>query len=249
MGAAFSLIRQFGIVGGATRLFGFLGAKVARFAEGPPPASPESPAQQDASLGASFLKGFRGVVSALASGTTSQEKQDASFARGRSGVMVLERKRLPRVLNEMQGLRDAHGMSSDLLESLGQAFLWSTWLASPRTQNTRLEDFEEQVVLPDGLVLVFTSASMLLVDAPGFAAVVGAVERDGLVPNEVAPGTILWRITWNGVENITLEDGDSVIVHPKASPPLDSRCFSGTPQAREIVMIADKIRAFYSSAS
>lgn len=249
VGAAFSLIRQFGIVGGATRLFGFLGAKVARFAEGPPPASPESPAQQDASLGASFLKGFRGVVSALASGTTSQEKQDASFARGRSGVMVLERKRLPRVLNEMQGLRDAHGMSSDLLESLGQAFLWSTWLASPRTQNTRLEDFEEQVVLPDGLVLVFTSASMLLVDAPGFAAVVGALERDGLVPNEVAPGTILWRITWNGVENITLEDGDSVIVHPKASPPLDIRCFSGTPQAREIVMIAEKIRAFYSSAS
>ena len=245
--AAFSLVRQFGIVGGATRLFGFLGAKVARFAEGPSPAAPQSPAQQDPSLGASFLKGFRGVVSALASGTTSQEKQDASFARGRSGVLVLERKRLPRVLNGMQGLRDdASGTSSSLLESLGQAFLWSTWLASPRTQNMRLEDFEEHVVLPEGLVLVFTSASMLLIDAPGFAAAVGAVERDGLLPKEeVAPGTIRWRITWHGVENITLDD-DVVVIRPKvSSPPLEVRCFPGTPQAREVLLIAKKIRQFY----
>ena len=259
--AAFSLVRQFGIVGGATRLFGFLGAKVARFAEGPSLASPESPAQQDASLGASFLKGFRGVVSALASGTTSQERQDASFARGRSGVMVLERKRLPRVLNEMQGLRDASGSSSQLLERLGQAFLWSTWLASPSTQNTRLEDFEEHVVLPAGLVLVFTSVSVLLVDAPGFAAVVGAVERDGSLPNEVFPGTIRWRSTWNDVEHITLGAvEDDVVVfhivlhrhhdddhHPTASrppTPVEIQCFS-TPQAREIVMIAKRIRAYY----
>ena len=101
-------------------------------------------------------------------------------------------------------------------------------------------------MLPEGLVLVFTSASMLLIDAPGFAAAVGAVERDGLLPKEeVAPGTIRWRITWHGVENITLDD-DVVVIRPKvSSPPLEVRCFPGTPQAREVLLIAKKIRQFY----
>ena len=82
------------------------GPALASFCSGrgsvPPPPQPQPP-----SIGASLLKGFRGVVGALAApATKAQEKHEASFAQGRSGVVVLQRKRLPRVLNAMSGIRD-----------------------------------------------------------------------------------------------------------------------------------------------
>ena len=261
VGAGYALVRQFGIVGGATRLFGFLGAKAARFAEGgtlgpsgPALASigsgrgsvPPPPPPQPASIGSSLLKGFRGVVGALAApATKAQEKHDASFAQGRSGVVVLQRKRLPRVLNAMSGIRDVEPLgaaSSSLLESLGQALLWSTWISSPLTKHLRLEGFEEHVVLPNGLVLLFTSGSLLLVDAPGFAALDGAAEL-GFIPAEVDPGSVKWRIEWTNLLDIQLASASVLRVIERGREVREVVCLSGTPQASQVKLIASRISA------
>ena len=241
VGAGFALIRQFGIVGGATRLFGFLGAKVAKFAETPSTSATTPPL--DATIGSSLLKGFRGVVGALAApATKAQQKHDASFAKGRAGVMMLQRKRLPRVVTHQ--IRDVGPLgagSVSLLEQLGQGLLWSSWMKSPLTSNLRLEGYEEHAVLPNGLVLLFTTHSLLMIRAEGFAALDGAAEL-GTVPAEVEAGVVLWRVEWANMAEIKQASGNTLLVFERGTAPREIVCLPGTPQAPQIKMISDRIR-------
>ena len=160
-------------------------------------------------------------------------------------MVVLQRKRLPRVLNAMSGIRDVEPLgaaSSSLLESLGQALLWSTWISSPLTKHLRLEGFEEHVVLPNGLVLLFTSGSLLLVDAPGFAALDGAAEL-GSIPAEVDPGSVKWRIEWTNLLDIQLASASVLRVIERGREVREVVCLSGTPQASQVKLIASRISA------
>ena len=112
----------------------------------------------------------------------------------------------------------------------------------PLTKHLRLEGSEEHVVLPNGLVLLFTSGSLLLVDAPGFAALDGAAEL-GSIPAEVDPGSVKWRIEWTNLLDIQLASASVLRVIERGREVREVVCLSGTPQASQVKLIASRISA------
>ena len=307
--AAFSLVRTFGIVGGATRLLGFLGAKMAKYADAPTKSTTsmqhdirdavESATEADASsFGSSALRGFRGRANKPIEGARAEgfggafkgvakgvagvftatankhvEVYDASFAKGRQSILVLQRKRLPRVLGWHGRITETYRHGSDresILESLGQSYLWSTWLSSHLTDNSRLENYEEHFVLPKNFVLLFTNVSILLTHSPTFVEMDGAAEIGSLPAIEVPGGEIKWRILLEDILAFELRwsDPDSqperLIIHRKdiqqpstilsplmkrhmssLSLALEIQCFDRTPQASQIKFVASKIVSKY----
>lgn len=263
------------------------------------PSTSDETALEDTSFGSSMLKGFKGLVNKPIEGARAEgfegafkgmakgvvgvftapvsnslakapETYDASFAKGRSSVLVLQRKRLPRVLGATGAISEMFRSGStgeSVLESLGQSFLWATLIAdSSRTD--RLESYEEHFVLPDGFVLIFTSNSMLHIYSPDFAAMDGAAEMGSLPAVEITPGTINWRVFWWDLLAMELRwtderlDPDRLIIHRKgntghgnhvaASREIKSTalaqevmCFPRTPQASQIKFVANKILSKY----
>lgn len=255
----------------------------------------------DVSFGSSVLKGFKGLVNKPIEGARAEGfegafkgvakgvvgvftapvsrtlmKQpgtfDASFAQGRSSILVLQRKRLPRVLGAGGVIPEtcrSGSMRESVLESLGQAFLWSTVLAeSSKFTSPTMESYEEHFVLPDGFVLVFTSISMLHIYSPGFAAMDGAAEIGTLPAIEIPAGIIKWRISWEDLLAMELRwtdtrnEPDRLIVHrkggdSKASHPdymsdlncdplaQEILCFQKTPQASQIKFVGNRILSKY----
>jgi hypothetical protein len=308
--AAFSLVRKFGIVGGATRLLGFLGAKMAKFADAPIKSTASTQLDvrdvvesasgaDDSSFGSSMLRGFKGLVNKPIEGARAEgfegafkgvakgvagvftataikkpaEVYDASFAKGRQSILVLQRKRLPRVLGWHGRITETYRHGSDresTLESLGQSYLWATWLSSHLTDKSRLENYEEHFVLPKNLVLLFTNVSILLTHSPTFVEMDGAAEIGSLPAIEVPGGEIKWRMLLEDILAFELRWGDPdsqperLIIHRKGvqqpgtnlSPLMKShisslplameiKCFEKTPQASQIKFVASKIVSKY----
>lgn len=265
------------------------------------PSLPARPGtSEDESFGSSMLKGFRGLVNkpiegaraeglegafkGMAKGvvgvftapvsntlTKAPDTYDASFAKDRSAVLVLQRKRLPRVLGatgKISEIQRAGSIQESILESLGQSFLWATLIAdSSKIDQSRMESYEEHFVLPDGFVLMFTNSSMLHIYSPDFAAMDGAAEIGSLPAIEIPAGIIKWRIFWWDLLAMELRwsderyEPDRLIVHRKGRTNLGSAlsiknvqsndlaqellCFPKTPQASQIKFVANTILSRY----
>lgn len=306
--AAFSLISAFGLVGGASRVIGFLGAKVAKFADTgsgrkqqlPAPSTATQPPKSidsNDSLKTSMIKGFKGLVSKPVEGAkkdgfegafkgmakgfvgvfanpvstmlaTSSDGYNSNFAKDRASVLILERKRLPRVIGasgKITPMTRRGTVRESVLEALGQSFLWATWIADPVISNMPLESYEEHFVLPNGYVLLFTSSSILHIHSPYFAELDGAAEIGTLPAIEIPPGNIKWRILWEDLLAMELRwsdptlQPDKLIMHRRGNiqdntssdrnqtPELsrDILCFPKTPQASQIKFIASKLLSKY----
>ncbi len=264
----------------------------------PEPAD-EMPPEEASSFGSSMLQGFKGLVNKPIEGARAEgfegafkgmakgvvgvftapvsnslaktpETYDASFAKGRSSVLVLQRKRLPRVLGAsgtISAASKAGSIGESVLESLGQSFLWATLIADS-SRADRLESYEEHFVLPDGFVLIFTNMSMIHVYSPDFAVMDGAAEIGSLSAIEIPSGTIKWRIFWWDLLAMEIRwsdprlDPDRLVIHRKGNERQGSRdislreikdaalaqeifCFPKTPQASQIKFVANKILSKY----
>lgn len=330
MSAAFTLVRNFGVIGGASRLFGFLGANVARLARdsskrAPGQASVKSNAEivntglstdertkqigdlgeglieGAGSFGNSVLEGMKGLVhgpiegarkdgfegafkgmargivgafanpvgGALDALSATAQGIDASLGKDRSRDLLLQRKRLPRVVYGDGIIHpiSRHGSTREaVLESLGQSFFVSTLLSSgSRECGGSLESYEEHFVLPNDCVLLFTDHRIIHTFAPGFAQFNGAAEIGTLPAVEIPPGKITWAVSWADTLYIELRwsstkgQPDQVIIHRKGNLSYSAgggkgvnealayevQCFSNTPQASQVKFVAAQIIAKY----
>lgn len=310
----FSLIRNFGVIGGASKVFGFLGARLSKLVKDSP-SSPTSqsvsdsnqiaasgsgatqttgsalgissgrmakPADGSRKEGLSFGGAFRGLGKnlvgafatplggALEALSATAEGFDSVFAKDRPSLLVLQRRRLPRVIYGDGKINSVTRNGSDresMLEALGQSFLWSTLQSKSKRLND-VESYEEHFVLPNERVLLFTRHKMFHVLAPGFAQLAGAAEIGSLPAIEIPAGKVEWCLPWVDLLSLELKwrdeslHPDRLVVHRKgqslASPrktssksltsePLyfDIQCFPKTPQASQIKFIASNIVAKY----
>eukprot|EP00887_Chlorella_sp_A99_P001951 scaffold18.g1951.t1 len=283
-----SLVRNFGVIGGASRVLGALSAGVAKLAatrqeraqeQAAPQAKParaitdvgDGMLEGASALGSSLLRGLRGLVEKPLAGaqqggvggavkgaamgilgavanpvsgmldalSATAEGFDASFGKPREAALVLERRRLPRVVGG-----DGRLQPLARIEALGQALLKNTLLSLPdstlmrskRQDSLAAEAYEEHFVLPDGRVLVLTSRGLMLVHAHGFAALDGAVEVGAAVPADVPPGQQIWFTAWDDVLAFELRWSDPamrlpnhLIVHRKGVPGLPSAAAVAAP--------------------
>lgn len=291
-----SLVRNFGVIGGASRVLGALSAGVAKLAatrqeraqeQAAPQAKParaitdvgDGMLEGASALGSSLLRGLRGLVEKPLAGaqqggvggavkgaamgilgavanpvsgmldalSATAEGFDASFGKPREAALVLERRRLPRVVGgdgRLQPLVRDNSIKQARIEALGQALLKNTLLSLPdstlmrskRQDSLAAEAYEEHFVLPDGRVLVLTSRGLMLVHAHGFAALDGAVEVGAAVPADVPPGQQIWFTAWDDVLAFELRWSDPamrlpnhLIVHRKGVPGLPSAAAVAAP--------------------
>jgi hypothetical protein len=206
------------------------------------------------------VSGALGALSATAEGF------DASFARGRGGELVLARRRLPRVVGGdgrlLPLVRDGSEREA-AVEAVGQALLRASLLAAAApggaagaaAHRSGVESYEEHFVLPRDGVALLTSRALLLVAAPGFAALDGAAEVGEPAPAEVPPGRLQWAVPWEDVLALELRWGapgkypDRVVVHRKGAAGGGGgapaahllQCFPGTPQASQVKAVAGKV--------
>lgn len=303
------------MIGGASKVFGFLGARISKFVKDSPSSPTPQPIgdnnQMEASgsstsqmnqtkLGISqeytnrpadgarkegrrFGGAFRGfgknlvgafatpLGGALEALSATAEGFDSVFAKDRPSLLVLQRRRLPRVIYGDGKINPVSRNGSDresMLEALGQSFLWSTILESKSRKLNDLESYEEHFVLPNERVLLFTRHSMLHIFAPGFAQLAGAAEIGSLPAIEIPAGKIEWCLLWTDLLSLELKwkdaslHPDRLVVHRKGlstaatgrtssksitneSLYFDIQCFPKTPQASQIKFIASNLVAKY----
>lgn len=319
-GITLSLVRNFGVIGGASKVLGILSAGVAKLAgdrrasgalgqeDAPPQQTPQRSItdvgdgllEGAGAFGSSLLRGFKGLVEkpmqgakqsgvegafrgmakglvgvvatpvsgALDALSATAEGFDASFGKSKEELLVVERRRLPRVIGGDGKLQPILREGSDReanIEQLGQALLRATLLAeaSSLAQLQRLsvlECYEEHFVLPGDAVAILTNRSLLLVFAPGFATLDGAAEVGALATVDVPAGRLQWRVSWSDLLAMELRWSsagkypDRIVVHRRGLPgvtesqPLANliSCFPDTPQASQIKLVAGKVlRKYY----
>jgi len=339
-GIALSLVRNFGVMGGASKVLGILSAGVAKLAgeqkgstsgvargtsgggglqsrpgggggRGGGGSDPPSRTITDVgdgflegagAFGSSVLRGFRGLVEkpvegaktagmegafkgiakglvgavanpvsgALDALSATVEGFDASFGRNKEDLLVLERRRLPRVLGGDGKLQPLLRDGSDreaVVEQIGQALLRETLLsdgvqaAAFRAEVVQMEAYEEHFVVPSECVVLLSNCSIMSIFAPGFAQLDGAAEIGALTSSQgISAGKIIWRVKWEDLLALELRWSvvggrypDRIVVHRRGTPgsieeePLAHliSCFPDTPQASQIKIIADKVLRKY----
>jgi hypothetical protein len=304
LGVALSLVRNFGVIGGASRVLGMLSAGVAKLsgdaksrtgtgagssvtggwgggggAKQPAGAGSSSrTAIEDVgegllegagAFGSSVLRGFRGLVEkplagakatgvegavkgmakglvgvvanpvsgALDALSATAEGFDASFARSREDLLVVQRRRLPRAVGadgRLESLFRDGSLRQSIIEQLGQALLWNALAAGiPHTSSSSSargglqqqhavgggaqtsESYVEHFVLPHDVVCILTSQHIMLVHAPGFATLEGAAEVGALaLAPDVPPCNVQWAIMWEDLLSLELRWSDGGMTHP-----------------------------------
>jgi vacuolar protein sorting-associated protein 13A/C len=179
-----------------------------------------------------IAKGLVGFVATPVSGaldalSATAEGVDAALSnKNRENLLVMGRKRLPRVIGGDGKLTPMIRDGSDreaVIEQLGSALLRATLLANPHAaaagdatsggassgarktaqggvgSSSILEAYEEHFVLPNDAVALLTNRSLLLVTAPGFAQLNGAAEIGAVSAAEVNAGEVQWVVRWEDV--------------------------------------------------
>ncbi|KAL4858517.1 Vacuolar protein sorting-associated protein 13C [Chlorella vulgaris] len=272
-----SLMRNFGLMGGTSRALGALSAAVSKLATGGKSAAAEQDAKQKrnitdvgdgvlegaGAIGSSMLRGFRGLIEKPLQGAkkagVEAEGFDATFGKTKEQLLVVDRRRPARLITGEGKLlplvRDGSTMESRT-DEIGQALLRNTLLSAPdalrrkRTGSVATEAYEDHFMLPDDRVLLLTSASILLVHAPGFTQLEKAAEIGAIHVSDVAPGEVVWSVRWDDV--LTFELRWSREMHypdrivEEESLAHEIRCFEDTPQAPQVKLEAQKVlRKYY----
>lgn len=374
-GIALSLVKNFGVIGGASRVLGILSAGVAKLAGeqakatgaasrrggdgaggaglsvamAPLSGTVANPLSSSSSMagfqqrtindvgdgllegagafGSSLMRGIRGLVEkpiqgarksgvegafkgiaqgivgvvanpvsgALDALSATAEGFDAAFGKNREDLLVMQPRRLPRVVSgdsKIEPIVRDGSVTQSVVEQLGQALLRSTLIASPhmhvtqtatarvvpgaagkarQEQQTRRlppsmleaggEVYEEHMVLPLDQIAVLTNHRVLLMISPGFSQLEGAAEMGLLTTATVPPGKIMWAIRWDDVLAFELRWSpgspskypDKVVIHRRGIPGVPDQeplaymlmCFSDTPQASQLKLVASRVLQKY----
>ncbi|KAK9834254.1 hypothetical protein WJX81_000411 [Elliptochloris bilobata] len=195
-------------------------------------------------------------------------------------ALARARQRLPRAIGGdrrlLPFLRSDGTDRQACVEAVGQALMWRASAAAtgplgglarrPRRGGAAApgEAYEEHFLLPDDRVALLTSHRLLLVLAPGFAAVHAAAAAGATHGSEedVPAGQIRWAIEWRDLLALELRwthrelpHPDRLTVHRKGSPgeeedePLahELRCFPNSPQAEQLRAVALTVAAKYTA--
>ncbi|KAL4527774.1 hypothetical protein Ndes2437A_g02912 [Nannochloris sp. 'desiccata'] len=219
-----------------------------------------------------IAKGLVGIVSNPVSGaldalSATAEGVDAALSsKNRENMLVMGRKRLPRVVGGDGKLTPMIRDGSDreaVIEQLGSALLRATLLSNPQaaadtsslgsgaggkrpaygvgSSSSILEAYEEHFVLPNDAVALLTNRSLLLVAAPGFAQLNGAAEIGAVSAAEVSAGEVLWVVRWEDVLALELRWSNN-----PGSTATSGRYPDQTPQASQVKLVAQKVlRRYY----